>query len=544
MKYRILFIVMLFFSINAIAQKLSKDVQNALNQIDSNEVKAHVLFLSDDLLKGRASGSYGEKVATRYIASQFEAYGLKPGAENGKSFFQNMKFTGIQMDHNMTLIATTNSKTEKFNYYTEFIGFCGTKETNISIKDAEVVFVGYGIEAPEYNWDDYKGVDVKGKILLMMNNDPSSDPKLFGGKTRLYYGRWDYKYEIAAKKGALGAIIIHTDESAGYGWKVIQSSWTNEGFDLSTSKLPKVKLNSWLTYDASKKFASLGGKNLDELMKSAEGRDFKPVPLGVKINLDMKATVREIETRNVIGVLEGSDKKLKEEAVVYTSHFDHLGVGEAVKGDSIYNGAFDNSTGVSSLITAAKAFNSLSVKPKRSVIFIATAGEEEGLLGSEYYVENPTMPLSKIAACLNVDAVNIFGDAKDVEVIGGEQSNLFDIVDGEAKKLNMYAAEDQSPEQGSFYRSDQFSFARVGVPSIYIGNGEDFEGKPKGWGHEVMNKWESDNYHQPSDQVEPWWDFNGMAKNVKLFFLIGDKIANDTNMPKWKPTSEFAKVKR
>ncbi len=543
MKFRLLF-VLCFIFVTSFAQKISKDVQHSLDQIDSAEVKAHTLFLADDLLEGRKSGSFGEKVATKYIATQFESYGLKPGADNGKSYFQNLKLTGVQMDKNMVLEASGNNKTDKFKYYSEFIGFCGTKENEIDIKDAEVVFIGYGIDAPEFNWNDYKGIDLKGKVLLMMNNDPSSDEKLFAGKKRLYYGRWDYKYETAAKKGALGVILIHTDESAGYGWRVIQSSWSGEGFDLSSNKNEKLKLQGWLTFEAAKKIVSLNNFKLEDLMASAESRDFKPVPLGIKVNLNMKASVREVETRNVIAVLEGSDKKLKNEAVIYTSHFDHLGIGEIINGDSIYNGAFDNATGVSSLIAMAKAFNSLPVKPKRSVVFIATAGEEEGLLGSEFYAQNPTFPPSKIAACLNIDAINIFGIPKNVEVIGGEHSNLFDIINGEAKKLNMHAVIDQNPEQGSFYRSDQFSFARIGVPSVYISNGEDFAGKPKGWGHEIMEKWGNDHYHQPSDEVNGWWNFTGMAINTKLFFLAGLKIANDNKMPVWKPASEFSKIKR
>jgi len=543
MKVKLFFIIIFIFSSFGYSQKINKELLNALNQIDSIELKAHVLFLADDLLQGRKSGSFGEKVATQYIARQFQSYGLKPGVDNGKSYFQEMTLVGVEMNNDMVLKAYTKDKSIDFNFYTEFIGFSGIREKEIKIQDADVIFAGYGIEAPEYEWNDYKNIDMKGKVLLIINNDPSKDPKLFEGKKRLYYGRWDYKFDKAAKKGALGAIIIHTDESAGYGWQVIQSSWVGEQFDLKDNKSPKVKLQGWLTKEASQKLVSLGGFNLDDLFNKAESRDFYPINLGIKISIEMKSSVREVNTRNVIGILEGSDKKLKDEAVVYTSHFDHLGIGKAINNDSIYNGALDNATGISSLITMAKAFNSLKVKPKRTIIFIATAGEEEGLLGSDYFVQNPTYPLDKIIACINIDAVNIFGEPKNIEIIGGEHSNLFKIVDEEARKLNMYAVMDQNPEQGSFYRSDQFNFAKVGIPSIYISNGEDFVGKPKGWGSEIMEKWSEKNYHQPSDEVEPWWDFNGMSKNVKVFFLSGYRLANEKSKPQWKSSSEFFKLR-
>jgi len=543
MKVKLFFIIIFIFSSFGYSQKINKELLNALNQIDSIELKAHVLFLADDLLQGRKSGSFGEKVATQYIARPIQSYGLKPGVDNGKSYFQEMTLVGVEMNNDMVLKAYTKDKSIDFNFYTEFIGFSGIREKEIKIQDADVIFVGYGIEAPEYEWNDYKNIDMKGKVLLIINNDPSKDPKLFEGKKRLYYGRWDYKFDKAAKKGALGAIIIHTDESAGYGWQVIQSSWVGEQFDLKDNKSPKVKLQGWLTKEASQKLVSLGGFNLDDLFNKAESRDFYPINLGIKISIEMKSSIREVNTRNVIGILEGSDKELKEEAVVYTSHFDHLGIGKAINNDSIYNGALDNATGISSLITMAKAFNSLKVKPKRSIIFIATAGEEEGLLGSDYFVQNPTYPLDKIIACINIDAVNIFGEPKNIEIIGGEHSNLFKIVDEEARKLNMYCVMDQNPEQGSFYRSDQFNFAKVGIPSIYISNGEDFVGKPKGWGSKIMEKWSEKNYHQPSDEVEPWWDFNGMSKNVKVFFLTGYRLANEKSKPQWKFSSEFSKMR-
>ena len=531
MKFKLTLFLLLFCFVNLTAQQQNKDIQNALSSIDSLDLKYNTLFLSDDLLEGRLPGTYGDKVAAKYIATQFAGYGAKPAGTDLKSYFQTFSMVSIKMEHDMLLDAKGETGKDSFQYYTEFIGFCGTNDTIIELHDKEVIFVGYGIEAPEYNWNDYKDIDVTGKILLMMNNDPSNDPELFEGKRRLYYGRWDYKYDIAARKGAVGAIIIHTDESAGYGWEVVQSSWSGENFDLSDNKDPKASLNGWLTYEASKRFVALSGHDLDQLMNSAEDINFRPLPLNIKINISMKATVKEVQTSNVLAYIEGSDKKLKDEVIVYTSHLDHLGIGVPIDGDSIYNGALDNATGVSSLISLAKAFSQLKVKPKRSILFAAVTGEEQGLLGSEYYAQNPTFPISQIVACINIDAINIYGEPKNVTVIDGDASNLFDIVNGEAKKLNMVAVKDRSPEQGLFYRSDQFSFAKRGVPSIYISNGNEYVKQRSSEMSNVIEEWQKNSYHQPKDEVQPWWDFAGMTKNVKLFFLVGNTIANNKNRP-------------
>jgi len=531
LKIKLTLFFLFFCFVNLIAQQQSKDIQNALNSIDSLDLKYNTLFLSDDLMEGRLPGTYGHKIATKYIATQFQAFGAKPAGTNLKSYYQDFNLIGIKTDPDMLLIAKSDNGKESFKYYTEFIGFSGTKDTKIELLDKDVVFVGYGIEAAEYNWNDYKDIDVTGKILLMMNNDPSNDPKLFAGKGRLYYGRWDYKYDIAAKKGAIGAIIIHTDESAGYDWEVVQSSWSGENFYLSDNQSPKTLLNGWLTYEASRRFVTLNGYDLDELMNRAEDINFTPVPLNIKINISMKATVKEVQSNNVLAYIEGSDTNLKNEVVIYTSHLDHLGIGFPIDGDSIYNGAFDNATGVSSLISLAKAFSVLNVKPKRSIVFAAVTGEEQGLLGSEYYSQNPTFPISNIVACINIDCVNIFGETKDIIVIDGDQSNLFDFVNSEAKTLNMIVVKDKNPEQGLFYRSDQFSFAKQGIPSIYISNGNQYVKQRTPEMTKIIKKWQESSYHQPFDEVQPWWDFAGMAKDVKLFFLVGNKIANDKNRP-------------
>jgi Zn-dependent M28 family amino/carboxypeptidase len=544
MKLRTLVLFLLFTAISLFSQEINKDVKEALKQINELEIKSHILFLSDDLLEGRKTGTYGNDVASKYIASQFEAAGILPVCDTGKSYFQPMKLIGILMDHNMTLKATGKNGTAEFKYYGDFIGFCGQKTTEMNIKDADVIFVGYGIDAPEYNWNDFKDINVKGKILLVMNNDPADDPKIFEGETRTYYGRWTYKYEEAARKGALGAIIIHTVESAAYGWQVVQTSWSNEEFALSESKDIRLQLDGWLTEEASKKLVTLGGFNFDELIKSANSKTFKSAPLNVKISINMKSKIREVDTRNVIGFLSGSDSKLKNEYVIYTSHFDHLGIGPAINGDSIYNGAFDNATGVSSLICIAKAFKNLEKKPKRSILFIATAAEEEGTLGSEYFCQNPTVDPLKMIAELNIDGVSTLGIAKNVEIIGGKYSNLLETINDVAKKIGMYAIDDQEPNGGYFYRSDQFPFVKIGVPGVFLGNGKIIEGKPEGWGNDRMNEFEKNDYHQPSDEVKSWWNYEGMTKNTQLYFLAGLKIANDLKTPQWKKGTDYDTIRK
>jgi Zn-dependent M28 family amino/carboxypeptidase len=541
-----LFITFTLFAQITIDNFLTDDAKRAMNYITKDYIGANVQFLASDLLEGRGTGSRGELIAASYIATQFKLFGLEPGGDNG-SYFQKVSLVGITTYPDKEMVIKGKKGTVRFRYYDEFVAVSGVRKDFVSIKDVDIVFVGYGIVAPEYNWDDYKGADVSGKILLMLNDDPPAtpdEPDLFGGKARTYYGRWTYKYEIAAKKGALGAIIIHTTPSAGYGWNVVQSSWSGEEFELANDIEPKIQLKGWLTEDATRKLIALAGKNLDELVKSAQTRNFKPVDLGLKLSLNMKVKIREFATQNVIGVLRGGDEKLKDEYIVLTSHYDHLGIGKPVSGDSIYNGALDNASGVSMLLNLARAFSELKVKPRRSIMFIALAAEEAGLLGSRYFAQNPTVPLVKIVANLNIDGINIWGRTKDVILIGMEKSTLGEIIDAIAKKYqNRYAKPDQFPELGMFYRSDQFNFAKVGIPAIYIDNGIEYIEKPENYGREVVEEYIRKNYHQPSDEYSDSWVLDGAVEDAKLVFMTTYYLANSDGKPEWKPESEFRLIR-
>ncbi len=542
----ILFSTFTLFAQITIDNFLTDDAKRAMDYITENYIRANVQFLASDLLEGRGTGSRGELIASNYIATQFKLLGLEPGGDNG-SYFQKVSLVGITTYPDREMVIKGEKGTVRFRYYDDFIATSGVKKDFVSIKDADIVFVGYGIVAPEYNWDDYKGVDVSGKILLMLNDDPPAtpdEPNLFGGKARTYYGRWTYKYEIAAKKGALGAIIIHTTPSAGYGWNVVQSSWSGEEFELANDTEPKIQLKSWLTEDATRKLLALAGKALDELVKSAQTRDFKPVDLGLKLSLNMKVKFRELTSQNVIGVLRGGDEKLKDEYIVLTSHHDHLGIGKPINGDSIYNGALDNASGVSMLLTLARAFSELKVKPRRSIMFIALTAEEAGLLGSRHFAQNPTVPPVKIVANLNIDGINIWGKTKDVVLIGMEKSTLGEIIDSIAKKYqNRYAKPDQFPELGMFYRSDQFNFAKVGIPAVFFDNGVEYIGKPEDYGRKVVEEYIRKNYHQPSDEYNDSWVLDGAVEDAKLVFMTTYYLANSDEKPEWKPESEFRLIR-
>jgi Zn-dependent M28 family amino/carboxypeptidase len=413
------------------------------------------------------------------------------------------------------------------------------------IKNAEVVFVGYGIQAPEFGWDDYKGKDLKGKVLLMLNNDPDWDPALFAGTTRLWYGRWDYKYLSAARQGAAGAIIIHTTPSAGYPFQVVQTSWSGEKFELADNNAPRIQVKGWMTEDASKQLVKLAGKDLDKLIESAHSKDFQPVPLGIKTSMSFTNKVSHGKTANVFGVLKGADPALSQELVVYSAHHDHLGIGKPdATGDKIYNGAMDNGAGCAQLLAIAKAYKALPAPPKRSVMILFVAAEEQGLLGSEYFATHPTIPAGKIAVDINFDGGNIWGKTRDVTYVGKGKTSIDPMLDALAARQHRVVKADQFPDRGSFYRSDQFSFAKVGVPGIYLGSGTDFLGRPEGWGREQHEAYERKSYHQPSDQITPDWNFDGMIENAQLGFDIGVAIANTQAGPTWVPGDEFEAVRK
>jgi len=526
----------------------SPAAQRAAEAITKDSLQAPIRFLADDLLEGRGPATRGDKLTQLYLASNLQYLGFAPGAGAG-GYIQPFDIVGITAGVPKTWDFKKGGSSLTLKSWDQFIAASGVqKETAViggSGEGAEVVFVGYGIQAPEYKWDDYKGMDLKGKVLLMMNNDPDWDPKLFEGKRRLYYGRWDYKYESAARQGAASAIIIHTAPSAGYGWQVVQNSWTGEQFELPDEGKPRIQVAAWTTEDAAKELAKLGGFDLDILRKQAQSRDFRPVPLGVTTALTLTNKIQKAQTANVAGLLPGSDPKLKGEVVIYSAHHDHLGIGEPDKsGDKIYNGAVDNAAGVAQVLAIAKAFAALPEKPKRSILFLLVAGEEQGLLGSEYYARHPTFPPGKIAADINYDGGNIFGRTTDLTYIGLGKSSLDKVVKAIATTQGRTVVPDQFPDKGFFYRSDQFSFAKIGVPAIYLDSGTHFRGKPAAWGKEQLEAWEAAHYHQPSDQLTPDWNFDGMIEDARLGFEAGLEIANDPKLPAWTPGDEFEAARK
>jgi len=421
--------------------------------------------------------------------------------------------------------------------------------------DAEMVFVGYGIEAPGQRWNDYKGgpADYRGKILVMLVNDPpatTAEPDLFGGKTLTYYGRWTYKYEEAARRGAVGAILLHTDQSAGYPWSVVRTSNGSWRFDIARNagdETPFLKIRSWVTDDAARRIMKLAGQDLDNLRAKAASRDFQPLALNLKGKINLKSEVKRVQAPNVVGILRGSDPKLRDEYVVYSAHWDHFGVGAPDKnGDTIYNGALDNATGVASVLAIAEAFASLpkAQRPRRSSLFLFPTAEEQGLIGAEWYAKHPLVPLAKTAADVNLDSMNVLGPTHDFVPLGAERSSLLAVVQAVARERGLRVSPDARPEQGSFYRSDHFPFARVGVPSISLKEGSDYVGHTKEWGEEQFKAYNTAHYHQPSDEYRESWNFRGLLQETEIAMAIGMRIANMDAMPKFNPGDEFAKAKR
>jgi Zn-dependent M28 family amino/carboxypeptidase len=474
-----------------------------------------------------------------------EAMGLEPAA--GGSWIQSVPLVGItgKVPPAWTL-AGPKGQSLTLQYKGDFVAVPGVQEPTASLSDAEIVFVGYGIVAPEYQWDDYKDVDVKGKVLLMMNNDPEDDPKLFAGKTRLWYGRWDYKYEIAAKKGAVGAIIIHTTPSAGYGWNVVQTGWSGEKFELPDEGSTRVAVKGWTTEEASRKIAALGGQDLDRMRAAAQKRDFRPVPLGVKASLALENTIRRVESGNVLGQIRGSDPVLASEVVLYTAHHDHFGILEEGKkpgSDVIYNGARDNASGVAAMLAVARAYTRLPKPPRRTIVFASVTAEEQGLLGSEFLAAHPPVPPGKIAANINIDEVNVWGKTRDVSMVGLGKSSLDEQVKRILAMQGRTVKPDPFPDKGHFYRSDQFNLAKVGVPAAYFDSGTDFIGKPAGWGEQQITAYEKNDYHEPSDEYRESWDLSGAVEDVQLDFYLGVLVANANEMPRWNKGDEFEGVR-
>lgn len=501
-----------------------------MHLIEGEKMRPHVRFLAHDLLEGRGVGQRGGQLAAQYIAAQFAAAGLKPGGPGG-SWFQPVPLRIVEAAPGARLSAHAGGKTLEWRWLEDFVG-TSHQQLPAAQFDAEAVFVGHGITAPEYQWDDYAGTDVRGKVVVLFTNEPpSADEKFFQGRALTYYGRWIYKYEEAARRGAIAALIIHTTPTASYGWQVVRANGRPQPQVRRKEAEPALAFAGWITEQAGAQLAALAGERLDDLLKAADTRGFRARPLGrVKIRGRMQFRLSDVETENVVGFVPGSDPKLSQEAVVLSAHWDHLGVGEPVNGDSIYNGALDNATGCAMLIEMARAWASMEPKPLRLAWFVAVTAEESGLLGSRYFAENPPIPAARIAAALNFDSYSPYGRVRDAVLTGAERTSFYSAVQSVARRHQLTLKPDPRPEAGGYYRSDHFSFARTGVPAFSVNMGNDYEGKPPGFAAEVGKKTAA-RYHQPTDEYSEDWDFSGLEQFARFGFALGVEIANLEELP-------------
>src|SRR5438874_1925063 len=527
--------------------ELTDRLQPALEAITPDGLLAHIKVLASDEFEGRAPGSKGEDLSVKYITDQFKKIGLKPGNPDG-TYTQEVPLAGIKSEPRMSF--AIGNKTMDLKYPDDFVASSARLQPEIEIEKSDLVFVGYGVVAPEYGWDDYKNVDVKGKTLLMLIGDPPvpypKDPsklndKMFKGKAMTYYGRWTDKYEIAAQKGAAAAIIIHETEPAAYPWQVVRSSWDKENFELDNpnKNMDAVEARAWITLNAAKKFLADCGQDFDALKKSALSKEFRPVSLKATAYIEIKQQIRSFKSHNVIGKLEGSDPKLNGEYIIYTAHWDHLGRHPELQGDQIFNGAIDNASGVASVIELGGAFTKLNPPPKRSVLFMATTAEEAGLLGAKYYTQHPLYPVEKTLADINIDGVNPWGKSRDVEDLTDGNSTLDDLLGQAAGRQGRVLKPNSEPEKGGFYRVDSFEFAKAGVPALHAARGVEIIGKPPEYGKQKRDEYVAKHYHQPSDEVDLTWDLSGAVQDIQLLFEVGYEVANGDKFPDWKPDSEF-----
>jgi Zn-dependent M28 family amino/carboxypeptidase len=519
-------------------------------KIEEKALLQHIKTLSSDLFEGRFPGTRGEDLSVEYIQKQFASLGLKPGNPNG-TYIQKVPMVGMTPDSSMTLTLHKGEKSLQLKYLQDFVAWTRQVVPDTMLEKSEIIFVGYGVQAPEFGWDDYKGVDVRGKTLVMLVGDPpvpdpsdpkKLDPKVFGGKAMTYYGRWSYKYDIAGEKGAAAVLLVHETASAGYPWSVVQG-FSGERFELLApdKNMSKPKVQSWISVERARELCALGGQNYDALKKNAATRSFQPVPLKTTASVKFHNAVRTIDSRNVVAKLEGKNAKLKDEYVLYTAHWDHLGIGQPVHGDRIYHGAKDNAAGVAGLIEIARVFTKQSARPERSILFMSVTGEEQGLLGAEYYAEHPLYPLAKTLALINMDGPNTYGRTKDLTVVGLGRSELDDYAKRAAVAQGRVLVPDPEPEKGGFYRSDHFPFAKKGVPVLNADEGTEFIGKPAEFGQKKRDEYTANDYHKPSDVIKPDWDLSGMVEDLQLLGTVGLEVANAAKYPRWKPGSEFSR---
>jgi Zn-dependent M28 family amino/carboxypeptidase len=537
----------LFTSLIAIISATSPALAQSsatLQRITPKEIDAHIRFLSSDLLEGRAPATRGGRLAAEYIATQLESYGVEPGVSG--SYFQQVPIDVVGSTKGSVSVTASGKASATLRYPEDVVVWAGSA-TPASAARGELVFVGYGAAAPEYRWDDFKGADLKGKVLLVLVNDPpapASEPNLFGGKAMTYYGRWTYKYEEAERRGAAGMLIVHTTERAGYPWHTVVGSWAKEQRMLPRDpKLPPpLGVRGWITDSAASALLSKAGLDLSDLRRRAESRDFRPVPTGINIDAHFTNSVEHLKDANIVGIVRGSDPRLRNEYVAYSAHFDHLGIGPPVNGDSIYNGAQDNASGVAAILAVARSAAN-SPKPRRSQLFLFVTAEESGLLGSQYYAENPTIPPARIAANINVDGANLLGRVRTLTALGDTKSSLGPSLARLINGWGMRISPEEHPEAGQFYRSDHFSFAKAGIPSVSIGAGADYVGRPTGWGRQQNDDYTAHRYHQPSDEYKSGWDLSGAVQLAEIVQRFGIMLANSSAVPTWNSDAEFKAIR-
>jgi Zn-dependent M28 family amino/carboxypeptidase len=519
--------------------------QKAMNAIDAEKIRATVKYLSDDKLEGRGTGQKGGDLAADWIAAQFKSYGLVPAGDGG-TYFQNIDFYGVTTDAKQTRFAFVPKSGAEMplKFADDYVATDQTHSEKSEI-DAPIVWVGYGIAAPEYQWDDYKGTDVKGKVLLMLVNEPpSDDANFFKGRALTYYGRWTYKYEEAARRGALGVILIHKTEMASYPWEVVRNSWGGETSLLKNDNDPKLKSAGWIQLEVAGKLAQAAGMDLNKMMQEATSRTFKPVELPVRLKETIVSHVRSFASRNVLGEVKGSGSSLAQQAILYTAHYDHLGIHPDEPGDNIYNGAADNATGCGILLELARTISAAEQKPKRTVLFAAVTAEEQGLLGSKYLGQHPPIPANNISLDLNYDDIQPVGEPQQLVVTGAERTNAYPLVEKVAKEFGLAIRPDDHPEAGHYYRSDHFSLARVGVPAFSVNEGALFKGHDLAWGEEKERDYVAHRYHQPSDEYRPDMDFTADAKLAKFGLVLGWEAANQPALAGWQQGDEFEKARK
>jgi Zn-dependent M28 family amino/carboxypeptidase len=523
------------------------DVGPAAQRITPENLARHIERLSSDEFEGRAPGTAGEKLTVSYLIEQFKARGLEPGNPDG-SYIQNVPLVGLTARSSARIVS--GATTLNLRFPDDYVAVTRRIIPEVTVAESDIVFVGYGVVAPEYGWDDYKETDVRGKTIVMLINDPAVptagdsstlDENMFRGRAMTYYGRWTYKYEIAAEKGAAAAVIVHETGPAGYPYDVVTASWGRENFEIQSSdrNMARVPVEAWIHVDRARELFKAAGSDFERLKQAAIRRDFKPISLPARATFKLTNTIREIESQNVVARIDGSDQRVRDEHVVYMAHWDHLGRDASLKGDQIFNGALDNASGTAGLLEIAAAFGGLNPSPRRSILFLATTAEEFGLLGAKYYAARPLYPLERTLASINMDGVTPWGRTNDITVIGLGNSTLDDVLRQVVTTKGRRVTQDAEPEKGFFYRSDHFEFAKQGVPSLYTKSGVEYIGKPEGYGRQKRDEYTARDYHKVSDEMKPDWDLTGAVEDLQLLVEVGYRVAQGDRYPEWKPGAEF-----